>query len=98
MPGQLEALLDPSGLADNAVVGALAPRTGRLEGARLGLLNSSKPNSAVVLEQVAELLRVEYGVVGAVMLTKPTFAVPAGDELVAELAEQCDLAIAGVGD
>lgn len=64
----------------------------------MGLLNSSKPNSAVVLEQIAELLQGEHGVGSVVMLTKPTFAVPAGDDLLGQLAEQCDVAIAGVGD
>lgn len=94
----LEALLDPTGSAEGAENAQLATRTGTLRGVRLGLLNSSKPNSAVLLEQLAEILKNEYHVAVVTEFNKPSFAVPADDAMLAQMAEQCDVAIAGVGD
>ena len=94
----LEALLDPTGRAGGEENARLAARTGTLRGVRLGLLNSSKPNSAVLLEQLAEILKAEYEVATVTAFNKPSFAVPADDAMLAEMAEQCDVALAGVGD
>lgn len=93
-----EALLDPTGRAGGGEDARRAPRTAPLRGARLGLLNNTKPNSAVVLEQVAALLEAEHGVASVRMFSKRSFAVPAEEKVLAEIAESCDYAIAGVGD
>lgn len=93
-----EALLDPTGRAHGGEDARRAPRLVPLEGSRLGLLNNTKPNSAVVLEQVAALLRAEHGVASVTMFSKASFAVPAEERVLTEIAESCDYAIAGVGD
>jgi hypothetical protein len=93
-----EALLDPTGQTTGARNVQLAARTGTLRGTRLALLNNTKPNSAVVLEQIASLLQEGYGVSDVMMFSKSSFAVPADDKLLTEISERCDVALAGVGD
>ncbi len=93
-----EALLDPTGRTGGEADARRAPRLVPLRGARLGLLNSTKPNSAVVLEQVAALLEQEEGVASVTMFSKRSFAVPAEEKVLSDIAETCDYAIAGVGD
>ncbi len=94
----LEEMLDPTGTGTATERARLAPRDHRLEGKTLGLLNNTKPNSAVVLEQIADLLQDRFGVAEVVMFSKPSFAVPADDALLGQIAERCDYALAGVGD
>ena len=98
MERELETLLDPTGRTGGEENERLAPRPRSLQGLRLGLLNSTKPNSAVLLEQLAQILQDDYDVAGVTLFTKPSFAVPADDVLLAQIAEQCDVALAGVGD
>jgi hypothetical protein len=94
----LEEMLDPTGARAASNEARLAPRSHRLQGKTLGLLNNTKPNSAVLLEQLAELLEQRFGVAEVVMFAKPSFAVPADDALLGQIAERCDYALAGVGD
>ncbi|HTW98745.1 MAG TPA: hypothetical protein VMD59_08215, partial [Acidimicrobiales bacterium] len=98
MAAELEAMLDPTGGPAAAEQARLAPRSATLRGRRLGLLSNSKPNSAVLLEQLAGLLEERCGVAAVTSFAKPSFAVPAGDELLEEIAAGVDLVIAGVGD
>lgn len=98
MAPELEAILDPRGAAPDHGAAQLAPRKDSLEGRRIGLLNNAKPNAAEILERVATLLEQRYGVADVMMLSKPSFAVPADDVMMEKLAEQCDAVIAGVGD
>jgi hypothetical protein len=98
VPPFLEEMLDPTGVGAAGDDARLAPRSHRLRGATLGLLNNTKPNSAVLLEQMAELLQQRFGVAEVLMFAKPSFAVPADDALVGQIAERCDYALAGVGD
>jgi len=94
----LEEMLDPTGSATATENARLAPRSHRLQGMTLGLLNNTKPNSAVLLEQIADLLQERFGVAEVLMFSKPSFAVPADDGLLGQIAERCDYALAGVGD
>jgi hypothetical protein len=97
------AILDPTGRAPApAATSAAAPRAARrpdLEGARVGLLENTKQNAALLLQEVANLLVAEHGAAGVVLMrTKQAFALPASDELVAEYARECDVVVTGVGD
>jgi hypothetical protein len=94
------AILDPTGGASAvAVPFALAQRKPDLAGARVGLLENTKQNAALFLEQVGALLVGEHGAAAVTLMrTKKAFALPASDELVAEYARACDVVVTGVGD
>jgi hypothetical protein len=97
------AILDPTGRAPApAATSEAAPRAARrpdLAGARVGVLENTKQNAALLLQEVANLLVAEHGAAGVVLMrTKQAFALPASDELVAEYAAACDVVITGVGD
>lgn len=93
-----QAVLDPRGSVTTGATGRLAPRKRPLRGSSLGLLNNAKPNAAVILERLGALLQERHGVERVTMLSKSSFAVPAEDALLTQLAETCDYVIAGVGD
>jgi hypothetical protein len=78
--------------------GTLAPRKGTLEGATIGLLNSTKRNSDILLHAIGMELKEMYGVKEVIEVSKPTFSLPAPPKLVDELVEECDVVITGVGD
>src|SRR5918999_2458525 len=94
------AILDPTGGAPAvAAPFALASRKGDLAGARIGLLENTKQNAALLLDEVGKLLVAEHGAAAVTMVrTKQAFALPAPDELVAEYARECDVVVTGVGD
>jgi hypothetical protein len=94
------AILDPTGGAP-AVAAPFAParRRADLAGARVGLLENTKQNAALLLDEVGKLLVAEHGAAAVTMIrTKQAFALPAPDELVAEYARECDVVVTGVGD
>ena len=94
------AILDPTGGAP-AVPAPFtpAPRKRDLAGARVGLLENTKQNAALLLDEVGKLLVAEHGAAAVTMVrTKQAFALPAPDELVAEYARECDVVVTGVGD
>lgn len=98
MTHELEAMLDPTGSVGGGAQARLAPRSGVLRHARIGLVNSTKPNSAVFLEQVGALLQERYELASVSLFDKATFALPLDDALATQVAERCDYAIAGIGD
>src|SRR5439155_19588299 len=76
-----------------------APRGRDLAGARIGLLENTKQNAALLLDEVGKLLVAEHGAAAVTLMrTKTAFALPASDELVAEYARECDVVVTGVGD
>jgi hypothetical protein len=97
------AILDPTGRASAATAPAAtaprAPRRPDLTGARVGLLENTKHNAALMLDEVGKLLVSEHGAAEVVLMrTKKAFALPASPELVAEYTDACDVVITGVGD
>lgn len=94
------AILDPTGGAVAvAAPFALAARNRDLAGARVGLLENTKQNAALLLAEVGELLVAGHGAAAVTLMrTKTAFALPASDELVAEYARECDVVVTGVGD
>jgi hypothetical protein len=93
-----EAILSPEGVRDQKRH-QLAPRRFKtLDGVRLGLLGNTKLNSDAVLVAVGDLLKERYALESVFMRTKPTFSKPAPDEVVAELVQNADVVITGVGD
>jgi hypothetical protein len=94
------AILDPTGGAPAvAAPFALAPRKRDLAGARIGLLENTKQNAALLLAEIGKRLVSEHGAAAVtVMRTKTAFSLPAPDELVAEYVRECDVVVTGVGD
>jgi hypothetical protein len=96
------AILDPTGRASDAAPSSwqgLAERPGALAGLRIGLLDNTKHNAMLFLEETARLLEEEYGAAGVgIVETKASFSVPVGEEIVERYAQACDVVITGVGD
>ena len=94
------AIMDPTGRAEaQASAGlALAPRRADLSGVSVGLLENGKQNAALLLEEVAEVLRERYGVGQATLRRKEVFSAPAPPELVDEISQSSDVVVIGVGD
>jgi hypothetical protein len=93
-----ELLLDPTGMADDAQDATLSPRPVSLSGLTLGLLDNTKPNSTMLLEEIAAQLRAHYGAGEAKLYTKDYFGTPVSDELLARIVDECDVVITAVGD
>jgi hypothetical protein len=93
-----EKLLDPTGFDAKAADTTLAPRTGSLRGLTIGLLDNTKPNAVVLLQQVAEQLRERHGAGEARLYTKSYFGTPMTEEMLKQIADECDLAVTAVGD
>jgi hypothetical protein len=92
-------ILDPTGgarrVGENVV---LATPRARLRGATIGLLENTKQNAALFLDELGKLLIERHGAAGVVARTKLAFALPVPDELLEELAESCQAIVTGVGD
>jgi hypothetical protein len=100
------AILDPTGRQGGPPAGqsrhreglALAPRPADLRGATVGLLENTKQNAALFLQELGRLLVERHGAAGVLLRTKANFALPVPDDLLEELAGRCEVVITGVGD
>ena len=92
-------ILDPTGGAARVREDVLlaTPRA-RLQGATIGLLENTKQNASLFLDELGKLLVDRYGAVGVVARTKQAFALPVPDDLLEELATTCQAVVTGVGD
>lgn len=75
-----------------------APRPGSLSGLQIGLVENTKFNSDRLLLKVAAILEKEHGAAGHMIRKKHNASVPAHEELLVELARQCSVVVAGIGD
>lgn len=89
-------LCDPTAQPAVDSVG-LAPRPESLRGRRLGLVQNTKNNADDLLTGVFTLLESELEPAEVVRHTVP-ITVPAPDDLLDEIATECDLVIQAVGD
>lgn len=69
-----------------------------LAGKVIGFIDNAKPNFNHLVDDLAELLVADYGVRQVIKRRKQSASIPAPAEVVRELADQCDLVIAGSGD
>jgi hypothetical protein len=78
----------------------LAPRRLRtLDGATVGLLDNSKLNAASLLAAIGDLIKERYSIKGTMVRTKGHgFSYPVEEPMAQEMAEQCDVVIAAIGD
>ncbi|HEY7223911.1 MAG TPA: UGSC family (seleno)protein [Micromonosporaceae bacterium] len=95
----VNAILDPTGgparVRDDVV---LATPRARLRGATIGLLENTKHNASLFLDELGKLLVERHGAKGVLARTKLAFAAPVPEELLEELAGSCQAVITGVGD
>jgi hypothetical protein len=95
----LADVLDPTGVASGRATDAtLAPRPADLAGLRIGLLENTKHNAALLLDELAGHLEREHGARTVLRRTKTAFALPMPDELREEFLAECDVVLVGVGD
>ena len=96
------AILDPTGRDSRTSAPApgldLAPRRSDLSGARVGLMDNTKHNAALLLAEIGKLLASEHGATVTVRATKANFAAPAPEDLVERYRASCDVVLTGVGD
>jgi hypothetical protein len=75
-----------------------APRLPSLAGTRLGVIDDSKRNADVLLEELVELLRTRYEISDVTWHRKPSASRPADPAAIKKLAETCDSVIIAIGD
>ena len=75
-----------------------APRLPSLAGTRLGIIDDSKKNADVLLEELVDLLRTRYEISDVTWHRKPSASRPADPAAIRELVESCDSVIVAVGD
>jgi hypothetical protein len=75
-----------------------APRPKSLQGLRIGLVENTKFNSDKLLLKIAAILEKEHGVDGHLIRGKRNASVPVHEEILADLAAQCNAVVAGIGD
>ena len=88
--------IDPTAGGGKARI-ALAPRPMDLAGKIVGLLDNTKEQGDVILETVAKALKEKYGVAKVVIRRKEHYSKPAADALIAQMAQEVEVAIAAVG-
>jgi hypothetical protein len=93
------AILDPTGRSATTLeAAALAPRRADLHGMTVGLLENRKHNAGLFLQELGRLLVERHGATDVVLRGKASIVLPAADEIMDELARECGVVIAGVGD
>ena len=93
-----EALLDPTGAAEDATDGILSPRPVSLKGLTVGLLDNTKPNATLLLDEIVADLRRDYGIGEVKHYVKDYFGTPVKDELFQQIVSEVDIVITAVGD
>lgn len=91
-------ILDPTGRTAVAKSATMAARRADLRGTTIGLLENTKQNAALFLEELGRLLVEKHGAQGVVLRTKKSFAMPVPEAMLKELVADCDAVITGVGD
>ena len=69
-----------------------------LKGKVVGFIDNTKPNFDYLIEDLAEVFKTRHGAAGTLMFKKRQASVPAGDAVMQELLDKCDLVITGSGD
>jgi hypothetical protein len=94
----LEPLLDPTGVTAGVNDSTLSPRPVSLAGLTVGLLDNTKPNAMLLLDQIAADLTRDYGVGEIRRYVKDYFGTPIKDELFQQIVAEVDVVITAVGD
>ena len=78
--------------------GGAQPTITALKGAVVGFIDNAKPNFNHLVDDLADLLVSRYGVRAVVKRRKRSASVPAPQDMIREVAGECDLVITGSGD
>jgi hypothetical protein len=90
-------LYDPTAEPQESA-GVAGKKLESLSGKVVGFIDNAKPNFNHLVDDIADLLVANYGVKRVIKRRKRSASVPAPDEVVRELAGECDVVIAGSGD
>lgn len=69
-----------------------------LTGAVVGFIDNSKPNFNFLADDIGAVLVAKYGVASVIKRAKEGASMPAPDEVIAEMADRCDVVVTGSGD
>ena len=89
--------LDPRGGSTHENTGT-ATRPASLDGLVIGLLSNNKPNSELLLRNVADLVAQQYSIKEVVEANKGSHRIPAPAAMIADLAERCDVVITATAE
>jgi len=95
---QIHAGFDPTGGTTGQAVSGLAPRPETYRGSTLGIIDNTKPNAAVILSQLGDILKERYGFKEVRSYVKNYFGTPMTPDLLKQVAEECDVVVTAVGD
>ena len=76
---------------------ARAPRPMDLAGKTVGLLDNTKEQGDIILETIGAALREQYGAADVIIRRKDFYSKPAPAELIDEIANKVQVAVAAVG-
>ena len=88
--------VDPTAGGSAAVI-QMAARPVDLSGKVVGLLDNTKEQADIILQTVGDALCERFGVEKLVIRRKEHYSKPATLEFINEMADQVDVAIAGLG-
>ena len=88
--------VDPTAGGGAAVI-QMAGRPVDLSGKVVGLLDNTKEQADIILQTVGDALCERFGVERLVIRRKEHYSKPATLEIINEMADQVDVAIAGLG-
>ncbi|HIN35667.1 MAG TPA: hypothetical protein EYM75_07960 [Dehalococcoidia bacterium] len=88
--------VDPTAGGGAAVI-QMAARPVDLSGKVVGLLDNTKEQADIILQTVGDALCERFGVERLVIRRKEHYSKPATLEIINEMADQVDVAIAGLG-
>ncbi len=91
-------ILDPTGRSTSRAALTLAPRRAGLRGLTVGLLENRKHNAGLFLQELGRLLIEQHGAKEVMQRDKASIVLPAAEEIMDELARECAVVVAGVGD
>ena len=75
-----------------------APRLASLAGTRLGIIDDSKRNADLLLEELAEVLKTRYEITEVHWLRKPSASKAADPEALKDLTGKVDSVVIAIGD
>ncbi len=88
---------DPRGVVEAAAL-TPAARPASLHGLRLGILDTTKWNARLLLEETANILKERAGFGEVKFYKKESFSLAATPELIARIAGDNDLVLTAIGD
>ena len=88
---------DPRGVVEAGAL-SLAARPASLKGLRLGILDNTKWNARLLLEETAHILSEQAGFGAVKVYKKESFSLAATPELIARIAGDNDIVLTAIGD